>query len=747
MRSLPAGWPAPSNAATNDDVLISLPTATWLDGPQEVNSFSIKRELVGSILPGQVRAGSGLSVASGDCAFYYRSVDGAPWRQGDAKIIPTGTASLYAQAGSATIPLGTFDLEGATAKLSTPTMGLDLVDQHISQRTPNTLPSYLSADGTRPVESAWIVDQLARSLGYYSTPAPVESCVLSVPMSGAIESEGSGFGGVGTPGVESDGFLPPVTLPTGWDFALGAISPVGGFNIPYWPAAHLPVTSFFCTATLSGTVQFQFANGEDINGNQNFYFRINAATAELAVRNMATSDWVLGSYTAGSDPIHPLRVEVECERLGVAGAWTGFRARARSSATAAWGSWVTDAGGFESTADFVRVAEVRVAGGRMIGLQVTTASDPLVWAVPSASIYALGSTLTAGYLTPALDTWGSIQAIVAANLGAAWVDAAAKLIVRDYSWLRGARPVDAALVVDDDLDDLGWATSRDDFADRVTVTYQPPVVETRTPTTDPTVWTATEAYRIPALSTITVTFDTENVATDLWVWLAEWDLFLDWSDVTRWSRWNARPFRGGSGAQPETDALLFSVQQIQVSRYALTITNTTTSALFTVNAAGEPSLTLRANVMATFETKAIISSGVPEAGATSALTVDLGSHIQTDTDARRVLNFVTSQTSAPKAAVSQVLVPFDWRRELGDLYQLTHNGSVLNSKVLCVAIDLQGSPGDYRQLLDLVMLDTTLYDVDVAWDAANSAATLASRDAVWTGKTLGDIDLNPTRTA
>ena len=533
MRALPDGWPAPSSAAINDDVLISLPDATWLDGAQVVDSFSIKRDLVGSILPAQVRAGSGLSVADGNCAFFYRAVSGTPWRQGAAKITPLGTASLYAQAGALTIPLGTFDIDGASATLSTPTMGLALIDKRISQRAPNTFPGYLSADGTAPVEAAWIVEQLAVSLGY----------------SGAL-----------------------------------------------------------------------------------------------------------------------------------------------------------------------------------------------------ASIDPLGSTLTAGYLPSELDAWGAIQAIVAANLGAAWVDAGGKLIVRDYSWLRGARAIDATLVVDDDLDDLGWATTREDYADRVTVSYYPPDIETRGLTTDPTVWVADEAYRIPALSSIDVAIDVENVAKNLWAWLPQWDVLTD-PNVTRMSRWNARPFLDGTGAQPVSTALQFSVRRVNSSRYVITITNTTSGALFTVNAAGEPSLTLRANSMATFGTERTISSGLADDIAVSALAVDLGPYVQTDTDARRVLNFITSQTLAPKASVSQVLVPFDWRRELGDLYQLTHNGTMLDGKVLCVAIDLQGSPGDYRQMLDLVMLDITLYDVDTAWDAANPTATLASRDVVWAGKTLGDIDLNPLKTA
>lgn len=729
MRPLPAGWPAPSDAAVNDDVLVSLPDATWLSGPQVVDSFSIKRELVGSILPGQVRAGSGLSVADGDCSFYYRAVDGASWRQGSAKIAPTGTASLYAQAGAATIPLGVFDIDGVAAKLSTPTMDIDLIDQSIGQRSPNTFPGYLTADESRPVESAWIVDQLARSLGYYSTPAPVASCVLSVPMSGSVEPE------VGA-------LVAGPIIPTGWDAALGTISPTGGFLAHWNPAASPPASSFFLTATISGTVEFKFHS--NYGSAQNAYLRIAAGFTEVAVKNADAATYALGSYVAGSDPIHPQRVEVECQRLGVAGAWTGFRARARSSATAAWGSWVT-----ESTASAdagATVFDLYAFGGIMSGLQVTTVSDPLVWAPATASIYPLGATLSAGYLPSALDAWGGIQAICAANLGGAWADAGGKLMVRDYSWLRGARPVDTALIVDDDLDDLGWSTSREDYADHVTVTYRPPDIETRATTTDPTVWVASEAYRIPALSTISVTFDTENVATDLWAWVPEWDLIVD-PNVTRMSRWNARAFRDGAGGQPVSTALTFDVKRVNGSRYVLSITNNTTGALFTVNAAGEPALTLRANAMASFETEASISSGVAEAVATSALTVDLGAYVQTDTDARSVLNFISSQTQVPKAAVSQVLVPFDWRRELGDLYQLTHNGTLLNSKVLVVAIDLQGAPGDYRQLLDLVMLDVTLYDVDAAWDAANPAATLASRDAVWTGKTLGDIDLNPLKTA
>ena len=728
MRALPAGWPAASNDAVNDDVLVSLPDATWLAGPQVVDSFSIKRELVGSILPSQIRAGSGLSVASGDCVFYHRAVDGAPWRQGDAKVTPTGSASLYAQAGSATIPLGTFQFDAAAGILSQSAVTLDLIDEKLAHRQINEYSGYLDTTNTAPADSAWIVDTEARELGFYSTPPPVISCVLSLPMAGSYISER------------------PLTVPTfvsahptGWDARFGTISPVGAWGGVYNFTQSVPVTSFFFTATFSGSVYLTPSEAGGNGAGPTVY--ISRGTFGV-INSVMSPEYIFGTYVAGDDPNHPDRAEVQCERLGVSGAWTGFRARVRSSATSAWSAWATDSAATvtDVTSTFVMlgISVVGVAPS-LIALQVTSATDAGVWVAPTATIYPLGNSLRFASLPATQDPWAAIQEVVASGLGAAFVDAGNKLAVRDFGWLRGARPVDATMEVGDDFDDMGWKVTNQDVADRVEVSYRPPDIAFSTSTVDYEMWSAVEAYELLPNATRTIIID-RTPALNVRGFLPVWNTFYP---AGRYSRWSARPNRDGTGTQPADTALSFSLAPVNSRRAILSIINNTAGTLYTVDASGDPVLILRGNGVVSQDTENIVSSGLAEDVAVSPLRVDLGNYCQNEADALRVLEFVTAQTQTARMTIDRVLVPFDWRRELGDIYTLTHADTLLDIKVLCVGIDVQGSPGDYRQLLDFVRPDNTIYDFNTVW---GTTATVADFNTKWAGKTFANLNADPLAT-
>lgn len=717
MLPLPAGWTQPSNASQTDDVLIDIPDTSWLDGPQPLSSFSVKRELVGSLLPGQVRTGSGLSVASGDCDFAYPATLGAPWLQGQQRVKPEGTASLYAQADSgATIPLGRFSVDEAGAALSLASMHLELIDEKIAQRRLNSFRGYI--DENYPVDPAFIVDTIARDMGYYSTPAPVTSVVLSVPFAGSLVTDLP----VRNPNTIS-------SYPSGWGEVFGTIGPVGDTSCTY-TVSPTPMASFFITATVAG--QFNIS-----------LFGLSGTALTVAVDGSElvafVSSGATGSVVRGDDPAQPKRVEIECQRLGAPGAWTGFRCRGRSSATSAWGSWVTETTASSDTdSTFYQVGLSVFDGvsvvepGSMIGVQVSKVDDAGLWTVPNASIYPLGNTLVAASVEPDQGEWDAIQAVVAANLGAAWISPLGALIVRNFAWLRGARAVDAALEVLDDLDDLKWTVTSQDLADRVEVVYRPlDIMKSSDAGISPLIFQATEAYELEPHGHLSVVIDTPLYT------------------VMTTFAYSANTRRDGLGTPLIFSTPVLSITQTRINsrRTRLFIRNNTGDHLFTVDPTGEPSFFVHAQTIVNQETDAIVSAGASAERALSPISINAGIQCQTAEDAERILGFVRSQTSSPRFKVESVLVPFDWRRELGDIYTLTHKGVDLDVKVLCAGMDVTGAPGDYQQHLDLVLLDQTLYDFDAAWDAHDGAATFADFNALWAGKTIEDFNLDPLKTA
>lgn len=713
MRSLPADWPTSGYDSTNDQVFVSVPDAQWLDDDTEVLTASIKRDLVGSLLPGQVRSTSGMSVAEGSCSFAYDATQGAPWRQGAHKVKPEGVASLYAQArgGTSSIPLARFGVDRVGAALSQASIDLELIDEKIANRKLNSFFGYIG-DQAQPIDPAWVVDTIARGMGFYSTPAPVPSCALAVPMNGSILAE-----------AQIGALNAVYGYPSGWDESLGNVSPVGSVTAQYETSKKVPFSSFFVTATFVGSFGFVAAAADS-----SVQFVAEAGTLTVATL-YSVPPGAVGSYVAGDDPEHPNRLQIHCQRLGTPGAWTGFRARARSSATSPWSAWVTDTSGPDPSMDssFTTVSMGTAETGSMIGFQLSAADDPGLWGDENASVYSLGNSLGVASIEADKDEWAAIQDVVASNMGAAWLDADGKLVVRNFAWLRGARPVDADLNVLDDLDDLKWTVDSQDICDRIEVTYRPADIK-YVPNGDYLFWESPEALELKTNTTIELVVDVPLYA-----------------NVTRWQA-DINPARDGSGVGPTNALIDVTVAKVNSRRAKITITSRYAATLYTVNSAGEPSLRLYATHVVDQETEVVVSAGASPDQALSPISINLGVQCQTAEDAERILGFVRSQTSSPRFKVESVLVPFDWRRELGDIYRLHHDGVDLNQKVLCTGITTDLQPGNYSQHLDLALLDISVYDFNEAWKAAPSH-TIADFNAVWAGKTIADFNADPLRTA
>lgn len=180
MQTKPAGWPLEGDVETLPEIFLELHGSQWPpargDVPQgtaEVGSWSVSRQLTGSSLPGQVRAASGHSIASGSASF--AQPDGAPlspWGRGALSLGPGGKCTLYAShAGpgiASGLRLGAFVVAPVKGSNVSSAIDLELDEDSIRLNKPFTLEwSYNAAEPT--FDASWVLHQIAAQAGYAQT--------------------------------------------------------------------------------------------------------------------------------------------------------------------------------------------------------------------------------------------------------------------------------------------------------------------------------------------------------------------------------------------------------------------------------------------------------------------------------------------------------------------------------------------------------------------------------------------------
>lgn len=749
--SLPAGWPAPADVETLPTIWLRMDGSAWPPaqdgrpaGVVPVGDWSVERELVGSTLPGNVRARSGLSVGAASVTIAQMAVRPlAPWATTDDRRVVTGRAAdLYATYDGhdaiARIELGDWIVAPAAGGLLNPGVSVDLIErQYEGRRSPHQLPPTPGrvVQGSL-TEAAWAVTELAAQMGYHAVPPPVASCILAVPAQGTVTAKRSDA----LPDVDT---LVPAG-PGGWDRSTGPLTARQFLQLKYlitngeWLTAS--GQSIFLTVNYAGTVDFwsEFATtlGFGISlrpgsgGNRVLAVRVNPGTA---------GTWATGDFATGADQVHPNRVQVEIQRTGSSSSM-GIRARARSSAEAAWSSWVTAP---DTTDD-------RPFNGLMIdtpdtsaadafsALQVTTEADPALWSVPNADIDPLGVLVGAPWLPAATDAWTGVQEICAATLGAAWITRNKTLMVRDAAYLAGVDRAATPLDVGALAEDISWTVDPADTADRLTVTYQP---MTYTPFggAAPEIWRADNVLRVPAGKTVDIVVDFDGPVDDaLNQWIPAWDPAAEIVGCV----WSAFTNTNGAGAHASDDALSFTHRWVNSGRLVLSIRNLTGTDLFTVDALGQPCLILRTLYQLNQAESEVIELGLPEVEAVNPMSIDLGRHVQRDEDAQAIADFLWARVSTPAWRADSVRVKLDWTIDMGDVLDLTHARSGLRAKALVSKVAFDGSAGEIAQALDLVLLPPTWSDFDASW----AGGTWADFDDAWAAGTWADFDRDPTTT-
>lgn len=750
--SLPAGWPAPADVETLPTVWLHMEGSAWPPaegdrpaGLVPVGDWSMERELVGSTLPGNIRARSGLSIGAASASIAQMAVTPlSPWAMSDDRRVVIGRrVDLYAAYDGYDSPvrveLGDWIVAPASGGLLAPNVDVELIERQYEGRRQRHLlpPPQGRIFKTSLTEAAYAVTTLAAQVGYHAVPPPVPSCILAVPAQGNVAA----LQGGGLPEVDT---LVPAG-PGGWDRSTGPLTARQFLQLKYlifngeWLTA--PGQSIFLTVNYAGTVdfwsEFTTALGFGISlrpgtgGNRTLAVRVNPEVA---------GTWATGTFATGADPVHPNRVQVEIQRLGSTTSF-GIRARARSSATAAWSAWVTAP----------NTADDRTFTGLMIdtpdtstadafsALQITTTADPALWAVPNADIDPLGVLVGAPWLPAETDVWTGIQEICAATLGAAWITREKQLLVRSADYLAGVDRTGVELDVGRYVEDLAWTVDPADTADRLTVSYQP-MVTVALSTEAFEVWRSESVIKIAAGRTAQVVVDFETpVDEQIAGWVPDWDIDLR----PYGSIWSAFPNPDGTGAHASDTALAFSYEWVNSGRLILSIRNTTGTDLYTVGENGQPALVVRVYNRVDQNDPDVIERGVSEVDAVNPLSIDLGRYVQRREDAEAIADFLWARVSTPTWKANSVRVKLDWSRDIGDLVELVHERSGLRAKALVTKVAYAGSAGEVVQTLDLVLLPPTWSDFDAAW----SGLTWADFDAVWDAPDdWDDFDRDPLRT-
>lgn len=746
--TLPVGWPAPTNVETLPTAWLALEGAAWPAaqdgrpaGVVPVGSWSAERELVGSVLPGNVRARSGLSI--GEASATIGQVVGeplAPWAPAlDRRVTSGDRADLYVthngHADPVRIDLGDWIIGPTTGSLITPQVGVDLIErQYVGRRQANLLPE--AYDQCDPI---WIVDTLARQVGYCSSPDPVASAVFAAPLAGGYQAA------VGTSSAIE-------TAAPRWGRMTGPIGPEGGTTVFCKWADGDPLISAtgdvaYLTLNAAGTVRFSL-------GHVSYECQVEVRPAGVfAIRNGASATWVTGTYTPGQDPVHPNRVQFEMRRTyNTNGDSTAFAVRARSSGTGTWSSTVTHSTAGAPIAPLVltRAAiATQNTASTFCAIQLTRAADPELWAAPTADLDPLGGRIVGPWLPATTDVWTGIQEICAAHLGAAWVTRDRKLLCRNRDYLAGIGSARKPLDVGSRLADLGWTCDPADTADRLEVTYSLADVVEVNRTVDPwigvTIWESPDVVELPAGKTVELIVDLEEFANlfTQTTWVPAWTSVEDPSGAAVASVWCAYPNRDGAGAHPADDAVTVTHRRISVGRAVISLRNNTASTLYTVDAAGQPCVIFRASRRVGRGTTSPVERGVSAVEAENPLTIDLGYYVQRTEDAEAIADYIWARVSTPMWRASSVRVKLDWDLDIGDTLQLSHPDSGLSASALVTKVTLDGQPGEVAQTLDLVLLPPTWADFDTAW----TGKTWNAFDTVWATKTWNDFDFDPTRSS
>lgn len=731
---------------------VAVDGAPWLAGAA-VTSFTLDRELVASVIPGNIRGRQGLSVgaASVEVAFDRRVT---PWSMDlDRRVDVDTPARLYVTENGDELALGAWVIAPTSGSLTSTGVDIDLLEaQSVGKQIAQALPPHQAGPFVTKVDPCWVVGRMVDQAGFAPVPRPVASALLAVPLHGSFTSVP--VPAYPVPLYQAGGAVTEWEVLDG-DVAVGA-GPTSSAALVGDGAKGQVISDVF----LAGAKVYLTLNVVDVvtlsDIVQGWQIRItytgpaSGGTHTIEVCNSGDDTFTAPvTYTAGASADWPTRVQLELTRTQVPlpdtnrGQWGTFSVRARSSHTAPWSAAASDPTTFNPGPTMVEyISVVAGAAGQFAALQVSTVADPALWEPSKAHLQPLGGDMGLPMVPPGTDVWTAVQDVCSAWLGAGIVgnDGTFRLLTRDD--LAGANTPGEPTDVGREWDDVKWTLDSADTVDRVQVTFTPPQVKKAvlgSTTLAPEAWRAADIIKVAAGATITIPAAFENLAAVA--------LFTNFTTPTApsalWSQTSTLiAFATADGTGTPLDGGDWTATAVQTSATTATITvrNRTAAPMYLVDGNGEPGLILRAQEIASYETPQAVERGLATDAAQRPLEVDLTPWVQSTDEAARIADYLYARLRGKalwKAA--SVRCRLDWSHDIGKVLRLSHDASGLEAKALITKVALQGEPGEITQTLDLVLLPWTYADHATAFAGETYADHAAEQD----GKTYADHAANP----
>lgn len=676
-------------------------------GAQEVvaGEWSSSRTLSGGGLPGQARAATGSSVGSGSLTIYDQA-GATPWsgnapRPGGALALDVADdAEGMADGGSwwREVARSRVRSIGAPSLLSGERT-LDFEDD--IPRGDVTIPTMLAAGS---LDACAVVDLAARQGGYYATRAPSSTTILSLPLVGSLRNE---VGPDATSSI-SDGARYGHTLDRDASAMLTDSLIVARIHDDLSPGPLLHyVIGMDVHVSHSGVMDPPAEIQVYIDSESGEILNVQVYEDRFEVVNADTTFTL--SFPTTSFSSSPRRIELL--HLGTR-----------------WDIYLD--GLYQGNIDvdpLAAIASLRIAATSygLIGAVTVDENGTSIMPAhtPSASIWPADSPLEA-VIGASGDSWALIQQVAASTLGAAWIDERGRLNFRGRDAMRGATVSDESHVdVLDTMEDLPWRVSTDDVADRIEVTYSPPVVS-RVFDGSLTIWETTDPIRVGPSASVTIVRDIEGAASSPAWWERAEDVgTYPIGQMSRYWAWTAPP--GEAGSAPAASALVVSTEMVSPSRIRIQVRNVTGSPIWLYQ------MIARADTHAIPGEPVTLATGLSPALALNPYTLNTGSWVQDPTAAAEILSWLSSTLTSPLPVIGPVRVAPDADRLLGDTIvadlrsdALGPDGEpieALRIKALVSGISQSHAPGEFSQSYTLTALHAIENDLAqyIGWELSD----------------------------
>lgn len=742
MQQKPSGWPVSEGIETVPQIQLILDNGSWPpsdgvlpSGTAEVGHWSLDRTLTGGGLPGSVRGTSGFSVAEGQASISQADVDQvSPWGIPGRRATVNGPCRLVAAhpgIASDVLPLGRFLVDQVSGSSTAPDLNVSVLEAQTQMGRFQYLWQFDAIQ--RQFDAADVLNKVLADAGLRSHPSAgwtarigppvldvtVQGRVRTAPGSSTMEATAvtpswgsvAGVGGQTNSGLAW--FAASMRSQSGSAFSIVATIAEGGARI-VWGDVAVDIRSDRAVLEIKGstieTVQYSAAG----DPTKTLLVHWNAATKLFAVidlQSRAGMNRRVGTY----DP-------------AVLVAMTATAAPNSNTYVATVSDIVPLAVSTPSLGDAPKrmilgvtafIGAINITDGKWTGHQLVEPWEP------QAVIEMTDSPLNGVFDANGASAWDVLQDIAKATMGAMWRDERGRIVYRNRRSLRDSIPVETVHALDS-LESVDWVISSENTADRIELTYTPTQV-TEDVRGGITLWEATEPIHIHVGETRVLAVDFNGSTDRLMPFLPIWDETLGPTPV-KGSRWAAAYNRFGGGVRPPDDALVVSAEVVGPSKAKISITNTTSSPLWTVDANGDTQLTLRTSVHVEPGEQESVSDGLPESLSTTPFSFDAGAWVQSPAVAQEMLAWLRAQTVSPNAVISDVRVAPELSRQLGDTIIIRDELTALTSKAMIIGVGLNGDRTGYEQRLTFALLERSFSDLD-KWATSNSITTFEQLDA------------------